>query len=443
MRDGTPSEAISGVVTAVSVSHHTADVERIEAVAVDDPRKALEALASQESVEEAFYLQTCNRVEWYVVTTDPERGRAILEERIDDRAGNAFRWFGHEDALEHLLRVGAGLESMVVGEAQILGQLSRAYEEAVHRETLGEILDEAVWHALRFGRHVRTVTDINEGTNSVSRAAVEHVRAHADLASSHVVVVGAGEMGTLAAEALVDENVEALTIANRTIDRARAVANELPADIDVIPIEAIGETIETADAVVTATASDTYILQASDLSAGDEMVVVDIGQPRDVEPSAASLDAVHLFDLDDLREITATTSRTRADAVRQVEGMIDDELAVLDTKLKRNQADEVIAEMYAEAERIKDRELAEALSRLEHSGSLDPEHRSILQDFADALVGSIMAAPTKSLRDAAEEDDWETIQVALRLFDPAFPTNDAPDSRDSTTDRTIPVEDDA
>lgn len=408
----------------MSVSHRTADVETIERATAEQPGKRLNEIVSRSGVEEGFVLQTCNRVEWYIVVPSEQRGREVLSPLVDEVPSDAQQWLTHDEALAHLLRVSAGVESMVVGEDQILGQLKRACEDADRIGALGEFLEDIVWHAIRFGQEVRATTEINEGVNSLSRAGVELVSQHVDVQSSRALVVGAGEMGRLAAEALDDACVAELSIANRSLERANRVAGDLECHGNTIPLDEMGQFLPEIDVLMTATSSREPLITKTTMSSRDGVVIVDMGQPRDVDPTTDQLPGVEVFDLDDLEAITAATRESRMEAIEEVDDMLHEELDRLDGKLKRNQADEVIAAMYAEAETIKERELAEAMNRLEHIGSLDPEEQAVLEDFADALVGTIMAAPTKSLREAAEHDDWETIQAALRLFDPEFASLD-------------------
>ncbi|MFC6765809.1 glutamyl-tRNA reductase, partial [Natrinema soli] len=192
------------------------------------------------------------------------------------------------------------------------------------------------------------------------------------------------------------------------------------------PLEALDTVATRADVVVTATGSEDPILESRHFEGQPtEQVIVDLGQPRDVAPATAALPAVRVFDLDDLESITAETRDQRADAARQVESMIDREFDLLTEQYKRARADEAIAAMYESAERIKEREVETALSQLE-GDEVSDEQREVVEAMADSLVNQLLAPPTKSLREAAAEDDWSTIHTALQLFDPEFGTNDGP-----------------
>lgn len=443
MGDGDSSDAIAGVVTGLSVSHATADVATIERASVDHPPDEVRQLLDHAAVEEAFVLQTCNRAERYIVTEDGERARAVLSDYLPGIPGDACTLLSHDASLEHLLRVGAGLESMVIGEDQILGQLQQARTDADRAGGVGDLLEEVVWKAIHVGRQARTHTAINDGIQSLSRAAVDLVDRRVSLAESSVLVLGAGDMAERTVTAAVDAGANEISIVNRTIERARTLANAVEGAPAIYDIENLPHALAEADVLVTATASPHYLVTPDLLNATGRTVVVDIGQPRDVDPSVRRIDTVELFDLDDLESTIHETARSRADAEAAVESLIDRELAELQDQLKRRQADDVIAAMYTQAERIKQQELAEVQTQFGRNRELTDHEEEVLASFADALVGKLMAAPTKSLREAAEDDDWETIQVGLQLFDPGFATGNAAmeDVPDRFEER-VPIEDD-
>ncbi|MFC6903874.1 glutamyl-tRNA reductase [Halalkalicoccus tibetensis] len=405
-----------GVIIGVRITHETASVDRIDDACRLDQRALVEDLLDREGVSEAFALQTCNRAEAYVVTPDPAVGRAALGTWAGD-LGEAAVWTGHEESLRHLLRVAAGLESLVLGEDQIIGQVREAYTQARGVGALGGLLEDALLKAIHVGERARTETAINEGVVSLGSAAVSLVAADRDIEDATALVVGAGEMGTLAAQALSRHDLAELVVANRTRSRAEHVASELPIDAEARSLSALERSAADADVVIAATGSDEPVLDAS-LFVG-ECTVVDLAKPRDVDPRAGELEGVAVYDLDDLETVTDRTERTRAAAAREVETMIDEELDHLLEQFKRRQADDVISGMYEGAERTKRAEVTTAISKLESQGDLTDEQRETVEAMADALVGQLLSAPTRSLREAAAEDDWETINTAIQLFDPA------------------------
>nr|WJK63440.2 glutamyl-tRNA reductase [Halobacterium salinarum] len=411
----------TGVVSGVRVSHETASPDELAAASAASTEAALDALLEQPPVEEAFVLQTCHRVEAYVVTADQASGRRALGGAGFNPAGGGAISMGHEDSLRHLLRVAAGLESLVVGEDQILGQLRDAYDAAKDAGGIDHVLREAVTKAMHVGERARTETAINEGATSLGTAAVRLAERKTQLADARAVVVGAGEMGALAAKAFASATVAEIVIANRTPARAVRVADMVSVPAEATTLADARGRLDAADVVVTATGSPEHVLPASAFADAGDTVVVDLAQPRDVAPGAGGHDGVAVHDLDDLEAVTAATRERREDAAREVEAMIETEFERLLTQYKRKRADEVIARMYESADRLKSREVQTAVHRLEaESGSLSADEREVVESMADALVSQLLAAPTKSLRDAAAEDDWSTIATALELFNPEF-----------------------
>jgi len=414
----------TGVIQGVTVSHQRATVDEVESAAAEDEEAAVRDLLAREGVDEAFALQTCNRAEAYVVTESAADGRAALDDFAPEVRDGAVRELDHEAGLRHLMRVAAGLESLVLGEDQIIGQLRRAFETARGVGGIGPVLDPAITKAIHVGERARTETTINEGVVSLGSAAVELTRRERDLDGATALVVGAGEMGRLAAQAFDDTGVAKLVVANRTVPNAALLADEVETTATAVSLDATADAAERADVLVTATGSPDPVLDPADLADAGRTLVIDLAQPRDVDPSVRDLDGIDAYDIDSLEAITDETRAQRREAAANVEAMIDEEFDRLLDSFKRRQADEAISAMYESAEMVKERELRTAVSRLEAQGDLTEEQRETVAALADALVGQLLAAPTKSLRDAAAEDDWTTIQTALGLFDPEFGGDD-------------------
>jgi glutamyl-tRNA reductase len=406
-----------GVLSGVSVSHSDATVAQIEDAAAASQRAALGELIGEPLVEEAFVLQTCNRVEAYVVTDQAEQGRRVLASQFADTDESIRTTLDHEGSLRHLMRVAAGLESLVLGEDQIIGQVRDAYEDARAVGAVGPVLENAVPKAIHVGERARTETAINEGVVSLGSAAVELATAERSLDGETALVVGAGEMATLTAKALDGRtDVDRLLVANRTVPHAEHVVDSVDTDGAALGLDALPAATEAAALVVTATGSPGTVFDTETLSTAGETVVVDLAQPHDVPAAAADLASVAAYDLDDLEAVTTETRERRQDAAMAVEEYVDEGLEELLTQFKRERADAVISAMYESAERLKASELDRALSEMD----LDDEQQRIVESMADSIVNQLLAPPTTSLRDAAEEDDWSTINTALKLFDPEF-----------------------
>jgi glutamyl-tRNA reductase len=334
------------------------------------------------------------------------------------------RELDHEESLRHLLRVAAGLESLVLGEDQILGQVRQAYEDARAAGGIGPLLEDGTTKAIHVGERARTETAINEGVVSLASAAVRLAAERHGLVGATATVVGTGEMGRLAAKRLAD-SVDRLVLVNRTVDRAETLAETVePVDtpIETDPLPALPERLQEADIVISATASSEYVVDPDAIASAGETFVVDITRPRDVPPAADDLPNATVYDLDRLESVTEKTRRMRREAAGRVEEIVDEEFDHLLAQYKRKRADGVISAMYESAEHIKASELERTLSELD----LDEEQSEAVESMADAIVSQLLAPPTNSLRDAAEADDWETIHTALQLFNPHFGPEDAP-----------------
>ena len=421
----------TGAISGVSVAHSRASVDEIEAAGGDGVRATVSDLLARDGVEEAFALQTCNRSEAFVVTDRTAEGAVALESFAPEVRSGALRHFDHEESLAHLMRVASGLESLVLGEDQIIGQLREAYEESKSAGGIGPVLKDAVTKALHVGERARTETSINEGVVSLGSAAVRLAATEIDLTDGSAIVVGAGEMGTLAARSLDSTAVGEIVVANRTVPHAEFVAEEVETPAEAVSLADLPAVISEADLVISATGSSDPVIEANHLAGAGPLVCIDIAQPRDIDPAAADHSGVSLYDIDALEDVTQQTRESRQAEARQVEAIIDEELDRILQAYKRKRADDAISAMYAGADRVKAREVERAVSRLEAHGEVSDEQRETVEDLADSLVGQLLAAPTRSLRDAAGEDDWETIRTALKLFDPEF---DAPPERPTGAD---------
>lgn len=405
----------TGVISGVSVAHGRANVDDIEAACAESQRHAVESLTARPGVQEAYVLQTCNRAEAYVVTAGTETGRAALNHYATDVPDDVVEKMDHERSLHHLLRVAAGLESLVLGEDQILGQVRDAYSDARGAGAIGPVLENGVTKAIHVGERARTETAINEGTVSIGSAAVSLANRERDLDDATAVVVGAGEMGSLVASALEDA-VDRVVVANRTVPHAEHLVDGLAVDGSAVALDALPTAIAEADLVISATGCSDTVLDAETFDGAGDTFVIDLAQPRDVPPAVADVDGVSVRDLDALESVTDASRAQREEAAEAVEQLVEEEFEHLLTQYKRKRADQVIAAMYESAEHVKAREVRTAVDKLD----LDDDQREVIESMADALVGQMLAAPTQSLRDAAEEDDWTTINTALQLFDPDF-----------------------
>lgn len=412
-------------ITGARVTHHTAPLSVLESASHDDPESRLRELADRDRVTEVFRLQTCNRVEEYVVAETPTAGETALEDVGKGYDASHVVRTGHEESLRHLLRVAAGLESQIIGEDQVLGQLRSAYLTARDAGTVGPVFEAALLKAIHVGERARTETAINDGTVSLGAAAVQLAERDVGLSGRSTLLVGAGEMATAVARGLADTDIAELRVVNRSVDRARSLTADLDVPTRVGGLDSLATHVAATSVVVVATASPDPVIKPRHVEAAGETVLIDLGQPRNVAPVVADRPGITVYDLDSLEAVTAATHADRQAAAEAVEAIVEEEYELLIDQYKRRRADAVIRAMYQGAQRLKERELETTLGKLEQGSTLSDAQREAVEGLADAIVSKLLAVPTESLREAAAEDDWETIATAIQLFDPTL-LEDAP-----------------
>ena len=395
-------------VHGLIISHKRAPVAEIQQLTERSAEETLERFAA-EGADEAFVLHTCNRAEYYV-SGDPEILSIVLEDI--DVAGDVVQRVDGTKAARHLLRVASGLESMVTGEDEILGQVSDAQETAI--DYLGNGLGTIVEKAIRVGKRVRSETHINEGSPSMGTAAAELASRQLDgLEDNLAIVIGAGEMGKLVAQPLADRGVD-MFITNRTYESAKELADRM--DATAICYDAVGSRIPSVDLVVTATDAPHPILDESDF--GDaEVAVLDLANPRDVASGVGDLDGVDLYDIDDIGEIVDSAVTTRAEAAAEAEDIVEEEMGRLKQEIKERKAEEMLSCIYEMAERLRQAEVRKAEQRLQSNGGLSDHEEEILEDMSSALVNKLLSTPTQAIKEAAVSEDYETLQAIAEAFD--------------------------
>jgi glutamyl-tRNA reductase len=412
-------------ISSMIITHAKASIEDIESAwhgAVED---LLHVLHSHELVHECVVLMTCNRVEVYVVSP---KGSKVLFEYVKKMGvpDRIIEFNDHEESLIHLMRVACGLESMIVGEDQILGQVKELYHTAREAGVTGKVLDTAYEKVIHVGKRVRAETRINKGSVSIGSAAVDLAEAElGTLQGKTVVVIGAGAMGSLVAHALAHKDVSAVYVANRTFDRGEALAREL--DGIAVPYDEKNRYIASSDVVISATSAPHPVLTAEIMRPilkdrsdhGDrchDLLMIDIANPRDIEDPVADLPGVKLYNIDGLKAISDSNLHKRMQEIEKVEKIIEDEYDLLTIQYKRQQADKVISSLYSQIEDLRIREREHAIKRLSAKHTLGDFERSVLDDLTHAITNKVLAEPTKTLRDAAAEDDIDFLATTAALF---------------------------
>jgi glutamyl-tRNA reductase len=407
-------------IASMLVTHRKACIDEIERAWHGDLVALLSWISSHEMVEECAVLKTCNRVEIYVVSP---RGEKVLFEfakkaRVSSRI---IDFQDHDESLLHLLRLASGLESMVIGEDQILGQMKELYSMAKEAGTTGWTLDAAFKKAISVGKRVRRETSINERSISVGSAAVDLAEEIlGSLEGKSVLVIGAGDTGTLISKALLSRDIGELYVTNRTFGRALTLAAGLGGT--AVPFDRMKEMIRTSDLVISATSAPHYILRRGDLDevmarrTKGTLLMIDIANPRDIDEDVGEIPGVELRNIDSLRQISAGNMRLRMAEMERAEAIIAEELDLLKAKYKRRRAEELLGRIYFQADLIKDQECMKAMNKLGARHTLGEVEERVLMDMSHSIVNKIFAEPTKVLRKAAERGDEGCLRCAAELF---------------------------
>jgi glutamyl-tRNA reductase len=349
----------------------------------------------------AVVLATCNRTEVYVAF-DLAPGRAALSARgpataLVERHG--------DQAVLHLLRVTAGLDSHLPGEAQILGQVREAYDLARRAGTTGGVLGRLFEHALHTGKRVRSQTGVGTAQAAIPEAAAELAReVVGDLVGKRVLVIGAGKMGELAASSFFARGAERIFIANHRVERAEALAARLGGE--AVPFDRLGRELERADVVLSSTRCPQVVLRAGDVAPalaarrGRPLVLVDIAVPRDLDPAIGGLEGCFLFDLDALGSAGRTVLAERDAALAQAEALVAEEAAAFAAWLRARDAARAVAALRRRADEIRESELARARGRL---AALSPEERAHVETLTAQIVNKLLHEPTVRAKDGDPE----------------------------------------
>jgi glutamyl-tRNA reductase len=413
-------------LVALGLNHQTAPVALRERVAfpADATTPALAGLMAEPGVREAAILSTCNRTELYCTVDEGaeavpaawlHRHQDLTHGRVDE-----FLYRHHDaDAVRHLFRVATGLESMVLGEPQILGQVKDAYALAREAHTLKAPLERLFQNTFSVAKRVRSDTRIGANTVSVAFTAVRLAeRVFTDLREACVLLIGAGETIELAARHLTEAKVRRLIVANRTLENAQTLATRFGGY--AIALADLGKHLAEADIVIASTASREHVLSRAQVAAAiaarrrRPMFLVDIAVPRDVEPSVAELDDVYLYTIDDLRQVIDENMRSRREAAREAEAMIELSVEHFMGWWRSLDVHNPVVDLRRLAEASRDDTLAKAQSLLARGKS--PEEA--LAFLANTLTNKLLHAPSANLRAAALRGDAELLRAAERLFDP-------------------------
>lgn len=375
-------------------SHKKCSIKELEEVAL---QLTPDLFSEDPGVRGYLIIKTCNRVEAYISAENP---RLILEELVDSRDFKKGGIFTGEDALWHLMRVACGLEAMIVGEDQILGQIKKCYMDSKREGTVDVLLDLTFDRAIKVAKRARTETRINEGSVSIGSAAVDL----ADyvtwgLEGKSILVIGAGEMGTLVARAISEKKLRAMFIANRTYERATVLASEVGGK--AAKLDEIEKWLSCCDVCICTTSAPHYILDYDMMKRvmahrrnENTLLIIDIANPKDVEVKVGGIEGIELYDLDCLYEISEENLNKRISEVGKVELIIDEEVERFNKILNRQRIERLISMIYEHGSRVREEEKKRAMRYIEKGR--DPE--VVLEEFSHAVLNKTLHLPSTVFR---------------------------------------------
>jgi len=420
-------------IFVAGISHHTAPLELRERLAITPGAYAAKVEELRESVglREAVILSTCNRTELYGAARDQLGGKLaewLLKqgEITPEEAPGLVYQHADRDAIRHLFRVACGLDSMVLGEPQIMGQLKGAWEAARDAGGLGKYTDRLFQRAFSVSKNVRTNTGINDHPVSVAYiAAILAQQIFGNLKTKTVMLVGAGEMITLCGHHFRQKEVGALLIANRSLENAQALATELSAE--AMGLSELESRLPAADIVIACTgATDPVVSEQATRNAlrqrrHNPMFMVDLGVPRDIEPSVGKLNDVYLYSIDDLRKVADESLDRRQEAARKAVDTIDSEVGEYLRWLHGARAAEGLRQLREHADGNAEALAMRALHQLQAGGDAE----SIVRQLSQTLTHRILHGPSTRLREAAEEQHDDVLRAAAWIFEPHDPDPEA------------------
>jgi glutamyl-tRNA reductase len=398
------------LIINIGVDHKIADIETMEIVS-NDLKNLFNQLKEKYDINEYVEISTCNRYEYYI----HDDFISYDEPLLDHDNKNIIIQYG-DDSIIHLFRMTSGLESMIVGEDQILGQIKDSKKVADKENHCGKILDTIFLKAIHVGQEVRQKTMINQGSVSIGSAAVDLAEEIiGDLRGKCVLVIGAGEMGTLVAKAIAEKDLKAIFVANRTYFRANRLAKELGGES--ILIDDIGHYLANADVVISATGAPHYILTKERVAPiiedknAENILMIDIANPRDIDEDVKDLN-VNLLNIDDLRGVAEKNKALRKNESEAAEKIISEEFDLLENSFKLMKVEDILRKIRSNMEDIRQRESEKAIVKLADSeGSV-----KIIDNLTKSIVNKIFYDISVNIKNAAEDEDEYLINAAEKFF---------------------------
>uniref|UniRef100_UPI00404B9C2C glutamyl-tRNA reductase n=1 Tax=Cyanobium sp. TaxID=2164130 RepID=UPI00404B9C2C len=431
-------------IAVVGLSHRTAPVEIRERLSIPEQtmEASLQQLRADDQVLEASILSTCNRLEIYTLLRHPEQGISAVGAFLSQLSGLAVEeltphlfTFHHEEAISHLLRVSAGLDSLVLGEGQILSQVKKMVRLGQEHHSVGPILNRLLTQAVSTGKRVRTETNLGTGAVSISSAAVELAQLKVGQArgldelvtldQEQVAVVGAGRMARLLLQHLQAKGCKGLVLLNRTVSKAEILAADFPAlPVQCRPLDDLDHCLSTCSLVFTSTAADTPIITAErlgGLNRRSSLMLLDIGVPRNISADTAGLPGVQSYDVDDLQEVVNRNQEARREMAAEAEGLLQEESRAFLEWWDGLEAVPVVNRLRRQLEDIREQELQKALSRM--GPDLSARERKVVEALSKGIINKILHTPVTNLRAPQPRQQRHS---AIRVLEDLFELQERP-----------------
>lgn len=418
-------------IAVVGLSHKTAPVEIREKLSIQETKieSAIAHLLGYPHIQEVAIISTCNRLEIYAVATETEQGVREIVQFLSEQSNIPLNQLRrhlfillHQDALRHLMRVSAGLESLVLGEGQILAQVKTAHKLAQQYKGLGQLLDRLFKQAMTAGKRVRSETSIGTGAVSISSAAVELAYTKVEnLALKRITIIGAGKMSRLLVQHLLAKGVSSIAIVNRSQTRAEELVKQFSeARLQLHPLSEMMNAIAASDLVFTSTGATEPILDRSKLELSLEidraLMLIDISVPRNVAADVQELRQIQAFNVDDLKAVVAANQESRRKMAQEAEVLLEEEVEAFLLWWRSLETVPTISCLRNKIENIREQELEKALSRL--GTEFAEKHQEVIEALTRGIVNKILHEPMVQLRAQQDiEARKRCLQSLQMLFD--------------------------
>ncbi|MGC2570945.1 MAG: glutamyl-tRNA reductase [Candidatus Nitrosopolaris sp.] len=422
MRTSTLSQPLQ--VINARITYRNAPIHLLERFAFVDSNAAHRKLIETAELGECIIIQTCNRVEIFAASKNPDprrllEGWAVAAGLSYNEVADNVEICTGKDVILHLLKLSSGLDSLVIGEDQVLGQVKRSFEFSRSNGYTGSLLSVIFDRAIKIGGKVRTMTGLNKGSVSIGSMAVKLAEEHFDkLSNRRVLLIGSGEGASLVAKSLKQRQSNFM-ITSRTFERAKSFAERVGGN--PVPFDSAVQMFQEVDLIFMSTTAPYYLItydriEKAMANRDKWLLVFDLSNPRTVEDKISTIKNVKLFNIDQISEKVERNIRLRKNEIESAERIIDAEMKMVDTILKRKEAEPIVVSIFKDVDGIRERELKKAISMLGHK--IGPEERRILEQFSYAMVEAIMSTPMNRLRKEIETESKkeDVMRIAARLF---------------------------